>query len=183
MRRSAILDNWLRPVRPFALAVAAILPICAGASAQSAMPSLLDAEPPPSNTDEIARFCSNIADAARERRYALQKAELEALRSEIEERIGLLEKKRAELQIWVSKRERFADAANEGLVEVFAKMRPDAAAQRMEKLPGELTASLLSKLSPRAAGTILNEMSPDRAALVAVIMSAVADKGQEKRTQ
>lgn len=154
---------------------------CAGASAQTALPSLLDAMPPQSSSDEIARFCSNIADAARERRYALQKAELETLQEEIEERIALLEKKRAELQLWVDKRERFADAANEGLVEVFSKMRPDAAAQRMEKLPGELTASLLSKLNPRAAGTILNEMSPDRAALVAVIMAAAADKGEVRK--
>ena len=151
------------------------------AMAQSSMPSLLDAEPPKSNSNEIARFCTNIADAARERRYAIQKAELEKLQAEVEDRIALLEKKRAELQNWVEKRERFSEAANEGLVDVFAQMRPDAAAQRMEKLPGELTAALLSKLSPRTAGTILNEMSADRAAMVAVIMSAVADTGEMKK--
>ena len=103
------------------------------------------------------------------------------MQTEIEDRIVVLEKKRTELQQWVEKRERFSDAANESLVEVFAKMRPDAAAQRMEKLPGELTAALLTTLSPRAAGTILNEMSADRAAMVAVIMSAVADTGEMKK--
>jgi len=163
------------------LPAAMMLLFCASAYAQSSMPSLLDAEPPKSNSEEIARFCSNIADAARERRYAIQKGELEKLQTEVEERIALLEAKRAELENWVEKRERFSEAANEGLVDVFAKMRPDAAAQRMEKLPGELTAALLSKLSPRAAGTILNEMSADRAAMVAVIMSAVADTGEMKK--
>tara|TARA_Y100000815_G_scaffold226694_6_gene214946 strand:+ start:12132 stop:12677 length:546 start_codon:yes stop_codon:yes gene_type:complete len=163
------------------LPAAITLLFCATASAQSSMPSLLDAEPPKSNSNEIARFCTNIADAARERRYAIQKAELEKLQAEVEDRIALLEKKRAELQNWVEKRERFSEAANEGLVDVFAQMRPDAAAQRMEKLPGELTAALLSKLSPRTAGTILNEMSADRAAMVAVIMSAVADTGEMKK--
>ena len=163
------------------LPAAITLLFCATASAQSSMPSLLDAEPPQSNSNEIARFCTNIADAARERRYAIQKAELEKLQAEVEDRIALLEKKHAELQNWVEKRERFSEAANEGLVDVFAQMRPDAAAQRMEKLPGELTAALLSKLSPRAAGTILNEMSADRAAMVAVIMSAVADTGEMKK--
>jgi flagellar motility protein MotE (MotC chaperone) len=166
--------------RAAATAVGLLL-FCAAASAQSSMPSLLDADPPQSNGDEIARFCSNIADAARERRYAIQKAELETLQTEVEDRIALLEAKRKELQMWVEKRERFSEAANDGLVDVFAQMRPDAAAQRMEKLPGELTAALLSKLSARAAGTILNEMTPDRAALVAVIMSAVADKGEKKQ--
>ncbi|WP_223478952.1 MotE family protein [Oricola indica] len=164
-----------------AFAAAAILAFAAPASAQSSLPTLLDAPPPRASSDEIQRFCSNIADAARERRYAIQREELEALQTEIEDRIVVLEKKRAELQQWVEKRERFSDAANESLVEVFAKMRPDAAAQRMEKLPGELTAALLTKLSARTAGTILNEMSPDRAALVAVIMAAVADKGETRK--
>lgn len=60
-------------------------------------------------------------------------------------------------------------------------MRPDAAAQRLEKMPGELSAALLSKLSARQAGTILNEMSADRAALVSMIMAAVGDTGETIR--
>lgn len=180
MRTSANLAHMLPPGGRPVLAAAGMLLLCVQASAQSSMPSLLEAEPPQSNTNEIARFCSNIADAARERRYAIQKADLESLQADIEERIALLEEKRADLQRWVEKRERFAKAANDGLVEIFAKMRPDAAAQRMEKLPGELTAALLTKLKPGTAGTILNEMSADKAALVAVIMSAVANK-EEKR--
>jgi flagellar motility protein MotE (MotC chaperone) len=149
------------------------------AAAQTQLPSLLEQAPPAANSDDIRRFCSNITDAARERRFAIQKAELEKLRQEIEDKITLLEEKRVELEEWAKRRDEFSEAANEGLVEVYAKMRPDAAAQRMEKLPGGLTAALLTKLSPRAAGTILNEMSPDQAANVTVIMSAVASKTDE----
>ena len=145
------------------------------ASAQNGTASLLDSPAPEASADDIERFCTNIADAARERRYAIQKEELETLRGEIESRIAVLEEKRAELQMWVEKRETFSAAASEGLVEVYSKMRPDAAAQRMEKLPEDLTAALLSKLKPRAAGTILNEMTADKAATVTVIMSAAAD--------
>ncbi|TCD16201.1 MotE family protein [Oricola cellulosilytica] len=143
--------------------------------AQATLPSLLDQPPPAADSDDIRRFCSNIADAARERRYAIQKEELEKLRGEVEAKIAILEQKRAELQEWAEKRDNFSKIANEGLVEVYSKMRPDAAAQRMEKLPGELTAALLTKLSARAAGTILNEMSAEQAAVVTVIMSALGD--------
>ena len=40
---------------------------------------------------EVERFCSNIADAARDRRYALQTKELQALQQEIDKRIKALE--------------------------------------------------------------------------------------------
>ncbi|WP_421855220.1 MotE family protein [Oricola sp.] len=158
-----------------AMAAAFCLPV-GKLHAQTSLPSLLDQPPPAANSDDIRRFCSNITEAARERRYAVQKAELEKLRGEIEDKIMLLEQKRSELEEWAQKREAFSEAANEGLVEVYAKMRPDAAAQRMEKLPSELTAALLTKLKPRAAGTILNEMSAEQAAMVTVIMAAAADK-------
>lgn len=160
-------------------AVAVALLLFGGvASAQNEMPSLLDAEPPKANTDDIERFCSNIADAARERRYAMQKAELEALKAQLDERIAQIEQKKTELQVWVERRQQFAEAANKTLVDVFAQMRPDAAAQRLEKMPGELSAALLSQLSARQAGTILNEMSADKAAVVSMIMAAVGDMGE-----
>lgn len=165
------------------LAVSGVIAASAPAAAQTASAALLDSPIPDTSVDDIERFCSNIADAARERRYALQKAELEALREEIQMKIQILEDKRSELESWVEKRETYSAAAADGLVEVYAKMRPDAAAQRMEKLPSELTAALLTKLSARAAGTILNEMAADKAAMVTVIMSAAADKQQGAENQ
>ncbi|QKV19641.1 MotE family protein [Oricola thermophila] len=166
-----------------ALAAGAVLAFAAPAHAQTATASILDVPPPDASMADIERFCINITDAARERRYALQKAELEALREEIEMKIAILEDKRAALKNWVELREEYASQASDDLVEVYSKMRPDAAAQRMEKLPGELSAALLSKLNPRMAGTILNEMSAERAALVTVIMSAAADKDQGAENQ
>ena len=168
--------NRILSCTTFAYAIGAVLTFSGPAFAQTATASILDTPAPDASIADIERFCTNITDAARERRYALQKAELEALREEIDMKLKILEDKRQELKMWVERREDYSSAASDDLVEVYAKMRPDAAAQRMEKLPGELTASLLSKLSARAAGTILNEMSADRAAMVTVIMSAAADK-------
>jgi flagellar motility protein MotE (MotC chaperone) len=167
----------------FAAAITGMFAAAAPAMAQNATASILDAPMPDASIADIERFCSNITDAARERRYSLQKAELEALREEIEMKLKILEDKRSELKMWVERREDYSSSASEDLVEVYSKMRPDAAAQRMEKLPGELSAALLSKLSARAAGTILNEMSADRAAMVTVIMSAAADKERGAENQ
>ncbi|WP_193178098.1 MotE family protein [Oricola nitratireducens] len=165
----------------FAVVIAGLLAAAGPAVAQNHTASLLDSQPPQANADDIERFCTNIADPARERRYAIQKAELQSLRDEIEARIKVLEGKRAELEMWAKRRETFSAAASAGLVDVYSKMRPDAAAKRMEKLPGELSAALLSKLNARTAGTILNEMSADRAAMVTMIMAAAADKQEIRK--
>lgn len=124
---------------------------------------------------DVRDFCANIVDDARERRYAIQRQELEALRAEIEAKIATLEDKRAAFEQWAQKRQQFADAASEGLVAVYASMRPDAAAQRMEEMPPELSAALLTKLKPRTSAAILNEMSTKDAALITQIMAAVGD--------
>ena len=60
---------------------------------------------PPKPATEIERFCSNIADAARDRRYALQAQELEKLQADIDERMKVLEDKRAEYEQWLKRRD------------------------------------------------------------------------------
>ena len=62
---------------------------------------------PESLGSEIERFCGNIADAARDRRYVLQAKELEKLQAEIDQRMQALEAKRAEYEVWMTKREAF----------------------------------------------------------------------------
>ena len=147
------------------------------AVAAAGAPTLASAQAPAQIGSDIEVFCSNIADEARERRHAIQRRELEALRAEIEARIEALEEKRAEFEVWAKKREEFAEAASEGLVQVYASMRPDAAAARMEEMPAELSAALLGKLKPRNSAAILNEMTPREAALITQIMAAVGDTG------
>ncbi|MBZ0163221.1 MAG: MotE family protein [Notoacmeibacter sp.] len=121
---------------------------------------------------DVTRFCSNVIDEARERRYALKEQELQALMKDVESRIAVLEEKRAAYVEWMRRREDFASQATESIVDIYAKMRPDAAAQRMEILQADLAAAILLKLPSRNAGIILNEMSAKSAA---VITSIIAD--------
>ncbi len=149
---------------------AIILP---GAVLSDAVAAEADASESYSN-NEIQRFCTNIADAARDRRYALKAAELRALQDDVEKRIAVLEQKSMEYEKWVARRDEFLKMANGTLIEIYAKMRPDAAAARLELLGVDLAAVILMKLSPRQAGVILNEMDASKAAMITGVMSASA---------
>lgn len=126
--------------------------------------------------DDIQRFCSNIADAARDRRYALQKAELETLQKDVDQRIAALEEKRLEYEEWLQRRNDFLENAETNLVDIYSRMRPDAAAERLAEVDIELAAGILMKLQARQAGIILNEMESKAAATLTNIMASAARK-------
>jgi flagellar motility protein MotE (MotC chaperone) len=123
---------------------------------------------------EIQRFCSNIADAARDRRYALQAEELKQLQAGIDERMKALDAKRAEYEEWLKRREVFLARAEDGVVKIYAGMKPDAAAERLAMVNAELAAAILMKLDPRKASVILNEMDQKAAATLTGIMASAA---------
>lgn len=126
----------------------------------------------PVEGSEIERFCSNIADAARDRRYALQTKELQDLQAEIDRRMKALDEKRAEYETWMKKREAFLAQAQDGVVTIYAGMKPDAAAERLAEVKPDLAAGILMKLDARKASTILNEMDSEKAATLTTIMAA-----------
>lgn len=123
---------------------------------------------------EIQRFCSNIADAARDRRYALQAEELKQLQAGIDQRMKALEAKRAEYETWLKRREVFLARAQDSLVKIYAGMKPDAAAERLAMVNVDLAAAILMKLDARKAGVILNEMDQKAAATLTGIMASAA---------
>ena len=123
---------------------------------------------------EVERFCSNIADAARDRRYVLQTEELQALQQEVDKRIKLLEEKRAEYESWLKRREDFLAKAEDGVVKIYSGMRPDAAAERLAEMDATLAAGILMKLEARKAGVILNEMERKAAAMLTGVMAAAS---------
>lgn len=125
-------------------------------------------------TDEIQEFCSNIADAAKDRRYALQLKELEALKKEVDSRVAQLEAKRAEYEQWLKRRQDFMTSAEKSVVDIYSKMKADAAAERLADVDPMLAAGILMKLNTRQAGIILNEMNRKAAAKLTGIMAAVA---------
>jgi flagellar motility protein MotE (MotC chaperone) len=123
---------------------------------------------------EVERFCSNIADAARDRRYALQAEELQALQQEVDKRIELLEQKRTEYEAWLKRREVFLAKAEDGVVKIYSGMRPDAAAERLAEMDANLAAGILMKLDARKAGVILNEMERKTAAMLTGVMASAS---------
>lgn len=125
---------------------------------------------------EVQRFCSNIVDAARDRRYTLQAQELEKLKLDIDERIKALEAKRLDYEQWLKRRDDFLNKAEDNVVKIYAKMKPDAAAERLADVKIELAAGILMKLDPRQASTILNEMDSKAAATITGVMASAARK-------
>lgn len=167
-RRAAGIATGAMPL----LALAASLGLAGAAQAQGG---------PGGNADQAAQYCSNIADAAADARFARQKEALAAMEKEIEARIAQLEAKRAEYQQWLDRREAFLKKADEALVAVISQMRPDAAAAQMAAMNEDMAAALLSKLSPRVASAILNEFEPARAARLTSTLVGLSRRAQEGR--
>ena len=149
----------------------------AGAPAEAQATNAVKPSHTPLDTGtEIERFCSNIADAARDRRYVLQTEELQALQQEVDKRIKLLEQKRAEYESWMKRREDFLAKAEDGVVKIYSGMRPDAAAERLAEMDAVLAAGILMKLDARKAGVILNEMERKAAAMLTGIMASASQR-------
>jgi flagellar motility protein MotE (MotC chaperone) len=119
-------------------------------------------------------YCANIANPAADARFAWQKKVLADMEQEIVKRIAVLEEKAAEYQKWLARRDEFSKKANETVLRIYARMRPDAAAVQLAALDEETAASVLTKLEPRAASLILNEMESAQAVRLTATISGAA---------
>lgn len=164
-----------RPTSRTALAMGALTLLLA-ASGPAAPETTAAVSTPPLSSDagEIERFCSNIADKARDRRYSLQAQELATLQQEVDKRIKVLEEKRAEYESWMKRREDFLAQATDSVVKIYSGMKPDAAAERLAELDPMLAAGIIMKLDARKAGVILNEMEAKAAATLTGVMVAAS---------
>ncbi len=157
---------------------ATILACATTAVIVSGVPGATQSQPPQTinSADEIEKFCGNIADAARDRRYAIQARELEVLKGDIDQRVKQLEEKRAEYEKWMKLRQDFMDKATDNVVLIYARMRPDAAAERLSEMDPALAAAIMLKLQVKQSGLIMNEMERVVAAKLTSIMSSAARK-------
>ncbi len=142
-----------------------------------ALPSQADAK---SQMTDIQRFCSNNAATAGDARAAWQAAKLIELEEQVKQRIAELEAKRAEYEQWLKKREEAMKKAEDGVVAIYSRMRPEAAALQLSAMDDEMAATLLTKLPPRTASAILNEIEPGRAARLTNTMAGVAAQDGKK---
>jgi len=118
-----------------------------------------------------SQYCANIADEASDARFALQKQALADMEKEIEGRLKVLEAKRAEYEEWLRRRNEVLEKADETIVMIYSRMRPDAAALQLTNMDEEIAAAVIAKLNPRVASAVLNEMEPGRAAQLANVIT------------
>lgn len=162
-------------IKPTACLAAAALLV-----AQAALPLAASAQETEQERDTAVAYCGNLADAAADARYARKLARLKELEAGIEDRLAALEKKRAEYEDWLKKRERFLSIADDGLVAIYSGMRAEAASEQLAAMDEVTAASVIAKVQPRTASAILNEMDPDKAARLATIVAAMS---QDERQQ
>lgn len=161
-----------------ALHMAALF-ILLGSTSALASEAHAPAEKKESGNSVAEDYCANIIDKAADARMAWQLAELQKLEKDVTDKLVLLENKQKELQEWISKREQMLKTAGRELVDIYAKMDPDAAAGQLAKLDTATATSILRQLSPRGASAILDVMEADRAAaLVKAIAAATRDPAQ-----
>ncbi|ADZ72305.1 MotE family protein [Polymorphum gilvum] len=162
-----------RTLYPFCLA-AVLATGCLGAAAQDA-----GAGDKGQETD-AALYCRNTADTAAEARLAWQTWNLVALEEKVKLRIDELERKRAEFQEWVERRERVLEEVEGHVVSIFSRMRPEAAAAQLATLEENTAVAVLVKLKARQASQILDEMEPARAAQLTHSMAGLSRASAEE---
>lgn len=121
---------------------------------------------PAEQASDQLRYCEAIHDPAREARAAWQAQALLEIEERIEARLEDLARERAAYEDYLARREEFLRRAEEGVIEIYARMRPDAAAAQLAAMDNQTASAVIAKLNPRQASAILNEMEPGRAALL-----------------
>ena len=169
VRRIALRYSWLAA---FVGGLMLALPdISLGSEAQNTAPEVPKAAALAAVQMPVDDYCANISDLAADARYVLQKKTLEDLQRKIDEKITLLEAKRAQSEELLKKRDEAVQQTQKGLVDIFSKMKPDVAAAQFEILDVATSASILKQLNARVASTILNEMKAPVAAAITVKMA------------
>ena len=162
-------------------------PMPVQAPAYSQAPSLAPAQPAPQQPAAAAsaarktpepgpgdQYCMNVADLAADARFAWQKKTLGEIETELDRRIAILEQRAQEYKEWLARRDEFARKAQAALVDIYAKMKPDAAALQLAAMDEETAAAVLTKLTPRNASAILSEMPAGSAAKLTTTIAGAA---------
>ncbi len=131
---------------------------------------------PPDIREDYQKYCYNIADAARDARYARQKRQILEMERRLEKLLRKLEKKREEYETWVMRRKEITDRMTRAMLDVYAKMEPEAAAAQIAQMEYAVAVAILTGLKPQKASAILTEMDPKKAGrLVNAIVGVVAE--------
>jgi flagellar motility protein MotE (MotC chaperone) len=128
-------------------------------------------------------FCANIADKARDARYVLQKKTLDDKQKRIDEEMAALKTAKEAFETEQKKREAEIRTAQQSLVDIYAKMKPDAAAAQLELIGVETASAILHQLNVRSASTILNQMNAEMAARISARLASTAGLPKDVKKQ
>jgi flagellar motility protein MotE (MotC chaperone) len=123
---------------------------------------------------DAQKQCAHIANIAREARNELQQKQLADLEQRIRQKLTELEARKSELQAMLDRHESLLRGVDQTLVDVYSRMRPDAAASQMVNLEENQAAAILMRLRPKYASAILNEMDSAHAADVVKKLNALS---------
>jgi flagellar motility protein MotE (MotC chaperone) len=101
-----------------------------------------------------------------EKRIADKKAELIAIQDEINKKISILTKLRDEIKSENANRKAVEDQQFKHLIKIYSAMKPQNAADLIEKLDIKLAIELLSKMKGDDVGKILSFVKIDKAAKI-----------------
>jgi len=125
---------------------------------------------------DFQKYCYNISDTARDARIARQKRQLAQMAARIEKLLRELDRKRKIYTQWVLRRREISARMTKSMLDVYAKMEPEAAAAQISQMEYAVAVAILTGLKPQKASAILTEMNPKQAGkLVNVIVGAVAE--------
>lgn len=129
---------------------------------------------PRTEPSETALYCESIRDSAQEARVRWQAQALLEIEARIEDRLRELAALRDEYEEWLARRQEFLRKAEDGVIDIYSRMRPDAAAAQLSAMDNETAGAVIARLNPRQASAILNEMEPARAAQLTKTVAGTA---------
>lgn len=162
------------PVMLKQIAAAALLAL--GASAAVAV------EAAPGEDAALKTYCNTLTASFGSVEKSAQAQSLIELEEKLQQRIAELSAKQAELRDMLRQREEMTKRADATLVDIYAKMRPEAAAAQISAMDEATAVALLIKLSTRSASAILNEIQPARAARLTEAIALAGGKTTQKKS-
>ncbi len=125
-------------------------------------------------------YCRNTAAEASDARLAWQMRALFNVETRMQEKIVELDEKIEELRKWVEMRDDILKRSEGHVVQIYANMRAEAAAEQLLTLDDKTAVSILLQMKPRQAGAILAEMTSDRAAYLTDSMALLTERKRKE---
>lgn len=174
-----VLVKWtgtgMRPHRQTRMSRAPSIVLTLGGLLTLSVAQAMDAAPG-GEPAAVKGYCDNIAASLGDAEKAAQIAALTDLEAKLKQRVTELTERQNELRAALRQRDEAARRADAALVDIYSKMKPEAAAAQLATMDDVMAVALLGKLSTRAASAILNEIAPARAAKLAEAMGFAAGK-------